>query len=71
MKTFRVTQPFQLSDAKGTREYVPGPGENGTVTEAELGIYLHDLEHCLTEITAAPVPPKPAPAAKPESKETA
>ena len=70
MRTFRVVKPFLLSDAKGTREYAPGPGENGTVTEAEAGIYLHDIEHCLTEITAATVPPKPAPA-QPEPKETA
>lgn len=70
MRTFRVVKPFQLSDAKGTREYAPGAGDRGTATEAELGIYLHDVEHCLTEITAAPVPPKPAPA-QPEPKETA
>lgn len=67
MKTFRVVKPFTLSDASGTREYVPGPKE---VTEAELGNYLPDIAHCLTE-TAAPAPPKPAPAPKAEPKETA
>lgn len=71
MKTFRVIKPFLLGDASGNRAYGPGPGEKNTVTEAEMGIYLRDLAYCLTEITAAPEPPKPAPAAKPEPKETA
>ncbi len=65
MKTFRVTKPFTLSDAAGTRSFSP---PTDTVTEEELGAYLPDVAHCLTE-TAAPKPPKPAP--EPGPKETA
>lgn len=66
MKTYRVTKPFTLSDHRGTRHY--GPGKAEEVTDAELGAYLPDVAHCLTE-TAAPKPPKSAPIAEP--KETA
>lgn len=51
MKTYRVTKPFTLSDAAGTRELAPG----AVVTARELVPYEADVAHCLTEI-AAPAP---------------
>lgn len=56
MKTFTVTEPFLLSDSRGTRTFDVGD----PVTDVELGAYLPDVEHCLTE-TAAEGPLEPAP----------
>lgn len=49
MQTYRVTKPFTLSDAAGTREYATGD----VVTAPDLVPYEADVAHCLKEIAAS------------------
>ena len=58
MRLYVVEAAFTVSGPAGTRDYAPGD----PATDAELGPYLPDVIHCLTEIAAdTPLPPAPEP----------